>query len=447
MAVDFSLLPTSEAPQDSAPSRFVWTVAFFVMALAGVFSALFFWPKDMPTQTWKFWTCLVVFPLGIPAWIILRRYSVHEGRKLDATLSDEAVQNFHANVFEAASIPLVLIGAAHRFSADREENAAKGIKHGAVALKTQDPIADNGDPVQARWLVTPGMRATSGSEEDDRTRHRLVTAWLFGELLDEILPRLQAMPARVPLVIHLSLSNGLARVENENLWWDSWRARSLRSADQAPATQAPASLMLLDTWLDETLRDTNLHATLFVAVQLHPLLAARPLAGTSEAGAVVLLVPDSLARQHRIPHLATLHRPVQGPLEQPDDALSHALTWADVRPAGITGGWQTGLDATQAGALREPARKLGLSAPATDLNQTVGYAGVAAPWLALACAASWLSNDRTAQLILVGQKKHLDCAVLKPTSDEATRVSQTGLCATPSLNHMPQPRRSRDPHE
>jgi len=441
MAVDFSLLPTKETSQISAPSRFAWTVTFFLMVLAGVFITLFLWPKGTPTQTPTFWTCLTLFPVGIPAWIVLRRYSVYEGRKLDAALSDEAVQDFNDRVCAAASIPLALVGAAHRFSSDSKKNDAAQIKQGALTLEIQDPIADDGDPVKARWLVIPGMSSTSGRTEDDRKRHLLLTAWLYGELLDDLLPRIHAMAAQVPLTICLSTSNGLTREENENLWLDCWRERSLEPAELAPATQTPADLMQLDSWLDEVLANTSLFATLFVAVQLQPLLDATPPADTAEAGAAVLLLPDALALRHRVPRIASLHRPVQGPLDQPEDALSHALRWAGVEPASITGGWQTGLNAEQAGALREPAKKLGLSAHGTDLDQTVGYAGAAAPWLALACAASWLSHDRTAQLLLVGHEKQVHGAVLKPAGDATTARGSPDASAgdTVTEHHAPAP--------
>lgn len=418
MAVDFKLLPTNVASPNNAPSRFVWIVAFFVMFLVGVFLALLFWPKELPTQTWKFWTCLLLFPLGIPALVVLRRYSAYEGHKLDAALSNEAVQEFNTRVFGAASIPLVLIGAAHRFSSDGKENTTDGIRKGSVVLKTQDPIAQNGEPVKARWFVIPDMRTTPGSSGDDRNRRQLVTAWIFDELRDELLPRIQVLPDHIPLTICLSTSNGFTSEENEDLWRERWYAGSLRTADIAAATDMPVDLMMLDSWMDQILCNANLRATLFVAVQLHPLLAGTPPPGTSEAGAAVLLLPESLAGQHKTARVATLHRPVRGPLDQPVDALSHALRWANVEPSCITHGWRTGLDATRAGALREPAMKLGLSAHTTDLDTTVGHAGIAAPWLALACATSSLDAKTSAQIVFVGQDDQVDCAVLKSANDD-----------------------------
>ncbi|SDD22038.1 hypothetical protein SAMN05216345_1073 [Cupriavidus sp. YR651] len=412
MAVDFSLLPSEASAQISAPSRRVWIVAFLVMAMTGMLVVLVAWPQGMPTQTWKFWTTFVVFPLGISAWTVLRRYSVFEGRKLDAELSNEAVKAFNARVFEAASIPLAVLGAAHRFSSNPDENAPERIDKATLSLETRGSIAVVGEPVKARWLVIPGMRTTPGSGEDDRNRRRDVTTWLFGELLDELVPRIQQLPAQVDLVIRLSVSNGLTQQENEALWQDCWYARSLRKAEVMPTAESRFDLISLDKWLDEILANTSLHATLAVAVQLHPLLSGIPPTGSAEAGAALLLVPEELASRYRTPRMASLHRPVRGRLDQPD-ALSHAVKWGGLAANQIAGGWLTNIDSARAGALQESSRKLGLTVRPADLDQTVGFAGTAAPWLAVACAASSLSSDRAEQVVLVGENSHFDCAVLK----------------------------------
>lgn len=421
MAVDFSLLPSEASAQISAPSRRVWIVAFFVMAMTGMLVVLVAWPQGMPTQTWKFWTTFIAFPLGISAWTVLRRYSVFEGRKLDAELSNEAVKAFNARVFEAASIPLAVLGAAHRFSSDHDENAPERIDKATLSLKTRDSIAIVGVPVKARWLVIPDMRTTPGSGEDDRNRRRDVTAWLFGELLDELVPRIRQLPAQVDLVIRLSVSNGLTQQENEALWQDRWHARSLRKTEIMPVAESRFDLISLDKWLDEILANADLHATLVVACQLHPLLSGIPPTGSAEAGAALLLVPEELASRYRTPRMASLHRPVRGRLDQPGDALSHAVKWGGVAAKQIAGGWLTNIDSAQAGALQESSRKLGLAVRPADLDQTVGFAGTAAPWLAVACAASSLSSARAEQIVLVGENSHFDCTVLKcERQEEAT---------------------------
>jgi hypothetical protein len=421
MAVDFSLLPPEETLRIDPPSRLVWTVAFFVIAIACVFGVLLIWPKDMPTHTWKFWTSLVLFPLGIPAVIVLRRYSFYDGRKLDVELPNEAARDFNERVFTAASIPMALLGAAHRFSDDAKTNNADAIRRGEIILVPQEPIAADNEPVKSRWLVVPGMRTTAGTPADDCDRRRRVTAWLFEQLLDDLLPCIQPLDAQLPVTIHLNIDNGFTYQENVQLWMKHWHARQLKPADIE--AESSANLMALDAWLDKALEGLELHVKLFISIQLYPLLAGTPPDGTAEAGVAVMLAPESVAQRYETRHIANVHRPVQGLIAQPTDVLSHAMRWAGAKAKYITGRWQTGIDMAQTGALGEPARKLDLTAHPTDLDLTVGFAGIAAPWLALSCAASSLTDEANTQIVVVGHEKHIQCTVLKSTSDEPTSGS------------------------
>lgn len=430
MAVDFSLLPSEEVPHDKPPSRFVWTVVFFVMLLCGVFVVLYFWPKNLPTHTAKFWITLVLFPVGIPAWIVLRRYSVYEGRKLDVELRNEAVRAFNERVFQAASIPLALIGAAHRFSAQTEENLVDAIRGGSVTLKHQASLAAKGDTVKARWFVTPDMPTSSSGIDGDRHRQWHITQWLMDELLDDVAGCVQSLPVRVPLIVQLAVCNALAREENAQLWRESWHARALRRANLAEPVKPSPDLMMLDTWLDATLQQARLHATLVIAIHVLPVLAKTPEDSTAEAGAALLLMPEALARKHGVPATAFVHRPVRAPLKQPAHALTHAVQWANVEAAHIPNGWQSQLKANQAGPWLDAAKQQQLAARLTDLDQTVGRAGIAAPWLAMACAAAALTPDTATQLVLATQDTHIDVAVLKH----------------PSPTHTPNPPRRETPN-
>ncbi len=184
---------------------------------------------------------------------------------------------------------------------------------------------------------------------------------------------------------------------------------------------APDDAEAIDVWLDHVSEGRRLEARLIVAIQLRRLLSAMPPAGGAEAGVALLLLPDVMASQYEVVRMANLHRPVRGPFDQSNNALLHALMWADVAAADISGGWQTALNAAQAGQLREPAVGLGMKTRATDLDQTVGNAGVAAPWLAIACAARSLSSDTQSQIIFAGSRESVDCAVLKHVSQETPR--------------------------
>ncbi|MGS1000387.1 hypothetical protein ACVCH0_01530 [Burkholderia glumae] len=94
MAVDFIRLPPEEPGPDHPPSRLIWTIVFFLIAIVGVFAALLLWPKGESTQTPWFWACVTVYPFGLAAFVVLRRYSVYEGRRLDAIAWNEARKDY-----------------------------------------------------------------------------------------------------------------------------------------------------------------------------------------------------------------------------------------------------------------------------------------------------------------------------------------------------------------
>jgi hypothetical protein len=419
MAVDFSLLPTEEPVADDPPSQRLWTIVFFVLVLIGVFVVLLLWPKSLSTHTGQFWIALVAFPVGIATFVILRRYSVYEGRKLDAVLTNEACRTYNERVFDAARIPLALVSAAYRFSADPVQNRIDAIRSGLVKLETQASIARDGEPVKARWLVVPEVNLAPGLKEHDRNRHRQVTKWLFDKLFDDLASSLQTLPLRIDLGVQLAVSGLLTRKENEALWQECWCDRQLRRASFTELVAGPVDLNSLDVWLDQLIETPSKEARLIVAIQLHPLLSGSPPAGAAEAGVALLLIPDALASQFNVAHTAKLHRPVRAPYARSNDALSHALKWANLTAADIPGGWQTSFDSTQAGMLRASAVQSGLTVHPTKLDQTVGDVGVAAPWLAVACAADSLSTDIPSQIVFAGQTENLDCTVLRWTSDGA----------------------------
>lgn len=357
---------------------------------------------------------MLIFPFGIPGFLVLRRFSNFEARKLDAELSNRAARALVERVSNAASIPLALVGAAYRYSADEKENAIQTVQQGSAMLKTQVPYALAAQPVKARWLVAPKMRKKAGSQEEDLARRHQVTSWLFDELTSELAQPIRALPANVPLTIQLRVQNGHTHEQSKKLLEERWRAKLDRSMVVAPEAESPADFDSVDAWMDQLLKGEGMRATLLVAVQLHPLLAEETQPeGTSEAGTALLLIPDALAAQHKVSRIANLHRPVRGAVADVSEPLSTALRWASVSADQIKGTWQTGLDMLQTGKLREPTVKMGLAAKVIDLDQTIGHTGVAAPWLSIACATASLTDEAAEQLIVVSQDNHIDSAVLK----------------------------------
>ncbi|WP_454738535.1 hypothetical protein [Cupriavidus necator] len=307
---------------------------------------------------------------------------------------------------------MALLGAAYRFSSDRDENAIGSIQSGTARLSTQEPIASDGDPTKARWLIVPDVQLAPGDMEADADRHGKVVRWLYRELLDSVADRIRSLPPRLGLGICLWVSGGLPRHECVASWQECWQERQFRPMCIMEEAE-PTGLETLDDWLDQVADSGGRDARLIVSIQLHRVLSDTPPVGAAEAGVALLLMPGEQAKQRGVVAEVNLHRPVHGPFEQANGALSHALRWGDVTAAEVPGGWQTGLSATQASVLREVAVRLGLSVQPTDLDQTVGHAGPTAPWLAIACAAAALSADVQSQIVFAGQPHGVDVAVVR----------------------------------
>lgn len=417
MAVDFSQLPTENAEVVTRPSRTLWIIVFLATASVLALVILRFWPAQSPTNTIKFWVTLIVFPLGIPLFVVLRRYSYFEGRNLDAEMQREAAHEYNEKVFAAASRPLRILGSAFRFSAERRENASSAVRSGTVNLVTRDPIASDSDPVKARWFEVPEIELDS--EMDDRARQVAVTRWLYSELLADLAKAIRVLPSRSAIEVSLWLSGELDREAYVALWQECWAEQRLPSSMLIANEEPSSGIDIMDGWLDRAIAGEATRVTRLVAsVQLHPVISSSPPTGTSEAGAALLLAPDALVRRHDLIACARLHRPVRGDVDAPKAMLANALKWADVTAEKIPSGWKTGLSVDQSSKLHQTARQLGVEATPTDIDQTIGYAGVASPWLALACAVDALSEQASSQIIVTAEQRTMLSAVVRRDDDK-----------------------------
>lgn len=414
MAVDFSLLPKESDEVIARPSRLLWSFVGTLIALAIALGILLLWPKDEPTNTLRFWLTLIAYPIGVSLLLVLRRFSHYEGRVLDVLLQREAARECNERIFAAAARPLLLLGSAYRFSAEPRENASSCVRSGAVSLKTRESVAPDGDPARARWIEVPGMSPDARISDSDR--QFALARWLFSELLSDLQTGIRALPHGIDLQVRLQVSGELQRAAYEALWNECWAEKKLprmRIAEQ----RAPAGISMIDSWLDQILAGNEQCARLIVAIQMHPVLSESPPSGSAEAGVALLLTPDVLASKLGTTARTRVHRPVRGTLDNPTPMVANALKWGGVTPAAVPSGWQAGFNAEQSGRVREASLHLGLEAPITDIDQTVGNAGAAVPWLAMACAADSLSGQAATQIVLTSEEDSMVAAVLHGTSD------------------------------
>ncbi|SAL17044.1 hypothetical protein AWB69_00902 [Caballeronia udeis] len=257
----------------------------------------------------------------------------------------------------------------------------------------------------------PSVKLAAGPLTADKKRHIEVAKWLFGELIGDISKTIKALPQRISLDIHFVVSSLLSIEERDGLWNDKWEEFGLRRADIA-INDSEVDLMMLDRWLDRTIETAETKARLIVAIQLNVLQSKSPSPGSAEAAVALLLLPQFAATRHALISTANLHRPVRGGFGQANEVLRPALKWAGAVAAEIKGIWETGFDATQWGQVVSESGLLGLRNNATKMDQSIGFAGAAAPWLAVACAAKSLSGNEPRQMVFAGSEHTFDCAVL-----------------------------------
>ncbi|KQR78933.1 hypothetical protein ASG35_11285 [Burkholderia sp. Leaf177] len=280
-----------------------------------------------------------------------------------------------------------------------------------MKLVSQIGIAANAPPVHARWLVVPSVKLAPGSLTADKKRHIEVAKWLFEGLLVELAPAIKALHQRTALEIHFVTSSLLSAAERNEIWNDQWGKLELPRADIA-IKDSGVDFTMLDQWLDRTIEMDDTKARLIVAIQLNVLQSASPSPGSAEAAASLLLLPEVEATRRAMKSEANLHRPVRGGFEQAHEALLTALKWGKSAARDIAGVWETGFAATQWGPVVSEGSLLGLPNNVIKIDQSIGFAGVAAPWLALACAAKSLSDTAPRQMVFAGSEHTFDCAVL-----------------------------------
>jgi hypothetical protein len=403
MPVDFDKLPPKEAEPDKPPSRFVWTIVFFVITLAGIFAALFFWPKGEPTQTLWFWICVTVYPTGAAAFVVLRRYSIFEGRRLDAIAWNEARERHMNAVFEEASRPLAVVAAAYRFASDAIDDTFDKLLDGAIRLEPRIAPKPDTPPVNARWFDKPYVDENGERFKSDDERRRRVREWVFGALIDEVGEAVRALPSDLKLAVQLVLPD-VAKTDEALVSWDEqWAKRDLRPR-RAEVLPEPPTLMYLDAWLDRINHKVDQQARLLVFVQLSPVLQALPEDGSTEIGLALLLMPEAVQRRAQIQPVARLHRPNGSDGCTVDVALERALRWGRVEPAAVSGIWQSTLGRTAANAATAAVVKAGMSAKPANIDYMAGQAGDVSPWFGVVCGARAVARNGSTQLVVTTSK-------------------------------------------
>ncbi|MEX3926987.1 hypothetical protein AB4Y36_23560 [Paraburkholderia sp. BR10936] len=412
MAVNFSKLPPLEPMPENPPSRIVWTIVFFVIVIAGIFMVLLLWPKGEPTQTPWFWTCVTVYPLGIATFVVLRRYSVYEGRRLDAIAWNDARESYVNDVFERASRPLGVLASTVRFASEAKDDDLGRLLDGSVKLEPRTAPESGALPVNARWFEKPDRDEGGMRFRNDDERRRYVLAWAFSTVTDSVAEAVRSLPPDLGVRVQLLLAGMVDTDEALAIWNRQWACSDLRPV-QVRLMPEPSDLMYADAWLDRVNRRLDEEARLVVCVRLNAICQALPPDGSAEVVVALLVAPEAVCQKFALAPIAMFHRPNGTDDCAIDDALARTLRWGCSKPADIKRIWQGGLDGAGANAVTKAVVKAGIGAKVADIDYMVGHAGPAAPWFAVACAGNGAVQDGAPQLVATAGKTGVCFSVMR----------------------------------
>ncbi|VWD56726.1 hypothetical protein [Burkholderia contaminans] len=421
MALDFSSLPPEKPVPDESPSRILWAAVFIVLTAVGVLAVLMLWPKDEPTRTPWFWICVSVYPTVFSAFIVSRRYRAYELERAKVQAWNDASSKYNAQAFARESVPMLVLAAAARVTADDTDNGIDPIVDGAMKLRAKASAQQANESVSARWFEPIEARLAA----DDAQRQDEVLEWLYERLIDDLHETLNALPADLPLRVLLDISGYVGESDVVEQWRKEWRRRKLRFArtDRAPES---LDLMTVDTWLDERNGPLHQHAVLLVSIALGTVIAESPAPGSAEAGVGLLLVSEDLASRFELRPIVAFHRPRRAGNDDPGHALTYGLRWGGTAPDDIGALWTSGFDSRTAGSLRtalrtgSPEGETDEAVPEFELDRIVGKAGASAGWLAAACATYVAGQTPKPQLVAQRDENHVFIAVVTNMDNAST---------------------------
>jgi hypothetical protein len=378
MPVDFWALPARVTVPDERQALVPWLIGLVVVVAAGAAISIALWPAGRPTQTSWFW--LRAFLLPFIVWFVAYGSSrfLHAHRKCNVQADNAAVDRKEQHLHDDAGVPLAVIGQSWCFSGAANRNSLED------AMKAREPV----DTVA---LVGPDKPFFRGSTADEKRRHAALLEWLLVELITPFATNLkEARNVEVSLCLDSLLTADTARSVISRAW-------TRLGLKHASSVQLPGSMSLyaIDGWLD---RRTGRAGHLVIAVQLRSAISGGLPPGKAEAGVAVLLT-GALDESGEPIAAVRAHRPTGSTAGSLEKGIAHALQWANCAAHAVETLWDAGLDEPLATAFRSLEGSVH-NAPSIELARTIGDAGIAAPWLALAFSAARTQENAGAQLIL-----------------------------------------------
>ncbi|QFH50777.1 hypothetical protein [Leclercia adecarboxylata] len=263
-------------------------------------------------------------------------------------------------------------------------------KQGSVAIE----MLNNHSIIisQSDWKGEKGKRMSRITTEPGETPELVVSRLLSGLIAD--LPVGQ-FPENTSLAVILDISSSLSFPAVQEIWQEAWQESGVTCAVEYVGSNGTG---VISQWLDHRIKDEAM--LLIVGLQIDPIDSNN----TAEA-AVALLLGNRLTQEALEP-LGLLHRPDASSPGELSEGMNMAAYNVPLKGkivknlwlAGLTGGQHAEVIACQNA---HPAQSVADDS-VISLDRSMGHAGAAAPWLAIAAATEIARQTQSPQMIICG---------------------------------------------
>ncbi|MCK1970532.1 hypothetical protein ACP26F_16455 [Franconibacter pulveris 1160] len=245
---------------------------------------------------------------------------------------------------------------------------------------------------QSDWKGEESRRLSRILTEPEDTPE-LVISRLFSELIADL--PVHQFPENASLVVILDVSSSLSFPAVRDIWQEAWQESGITCALEYTDSNGPG---VVNHWLDHRIKDEAM--LLIVGLQIDPVVSNN----TAEA-AVALLLGNRLTQEALEP-LALLHRPDAAPSGELSEGMRMAAWNVPLKENIVKNLWLAGLTGEQRAEVIEcqnahPAQSVEDEA-VISLDTSMGHAGAAAPWLAIAAATEIARQTQSPQMIVCG---------------------------------------------
>jgi hypothetical protein len=385
MAVRLDRIPAM-ALRPGRPRAWLWVGLLVLFLLIGMALAETLLAPALSDQPLTFWSMALGAPLA--CWCVTGfwRMALYIGQHRladgwDQARQDDVVRNTRAGR-RSQQVLGVSLYTALRAPGETPASQLEKVLEGTSALAVQ-PTREGATALRHSYLP-------AAAQEPE-----LLLLQVLQQVLDDLRQTLLRVPDQAPLALLLQVDSGLPESLLRRVWRHAWQTSGIR---QSTVPVEGLGLDALDQWLDQRIDDQAM--LLVVAVQFAP---ENP-EGSAEA-AVAVLLGNRLTQNTLVP-IAYLHRPEQERESNPDPLLyaaRQALDWVPLPSTAIERVWRAGVDGARSADLAQVATQLEWSSKdpqgVGNLDELLGHAGSASPWLAIAAATQTIERGAGAQFI------------------------------------------------